>query len=42
MRIGHLKQRANPYLVMFVLVCSVVVAGLLFVIQKTEALKDNF
>lgn len=42
MKLGHLRQKASPYLVMFVLGCGIVVTGLLIVLQEAETLRDNF
>lgn len=39
--VGHLKQKASPIVVVFVLGCSAIITGLLFVMQKAEALKDT-
>ena len=40
--IGHLKQKASPTLSIFVLISCIVITGLLFVVQRAEALKTNF
>lgn len=40
--IGDLNQKANPYLSAFVIICCIVITVLLFMMQRAEALKENF
>lgn len=40
MQIGNLRAKARPVLSTFVLACSVVTVGLLFVMQKAEETKQ--
>jgi hypothetical protein len=39
--VGSLKQKANPVLVVFVLICISVTVGLLYLMQKSMAVADN-
>ena len=38
MEIGHLKQKANPIVSVFVMICMIVTTGLLFILQKSISL----
>jgi hypothetical protein len=40
MQTGNLKAKARPILPVFVLACSVVTVGLLFIMQKSEATRE--
>ena len=42
MEVGNLKQKANRGLVMFVFGCNIIAVGLLYIMQKAEALGQNF
>ena len=39
--VGHLKQRANLYLVGFVFACILVTTGLLWIMQSVSATGDS-
>lgn len=42
MQVGSFKQKASPFLVKFTFICIFVITGLLYILQRTEAISDNF
>lgn len=40
--VGSFKQKASPVMSYFVVICLVVTVGLLFVMQRSEAISDSF